>query len=475
MKTRITYFIILSVFFYFSLKGQNIEYDPYVALEFDLGIPLQFVRSSPVNLGEGQQGFVLLFSEERNLDPWEENFFFPKHTPKLALFSSDGAELWRRELPGALPGTWFIPVLPFDMNKDGVDEIYYVNNVVPRKPFSAAAFRLECADPLTGEVIDSWPWTAPSPDQSNSDKWRFFLIGGYVQEEPVLVTTQGTYKEMKLQAWNADMSLRWEIFYPNDWDGPRGSHNTPVLDIGNDNVDEFMYGERCISFDTGEELFVLDREVWNNHSDVVLPIYNSKKDEWEFFTTREKGWRENLPRAVMFDQRGKHLWAIKETQGHYHYGWVANLGLHGERIAMAGRYNLSDQKAPPDVWFFDSDTGVDISETLPLNIRTARSTPIDFNGDGIHELLIGRYLYSNSGNKLFDFGEGMRMLTPFKVLDLPGEQIMCFYPEGIVRIWADRNANDTEEMKKRFTDNHYINNVRHSASGYNNRFVILNY
>lgn len=460
-----------------TMAGTNLRaagYDPYVALEFNVGVPLQMLRSVPVNLENGQKGFLLLFSEERNLDPFEGNFFFPKHTPKLAVYDTKGKELWRRELPYAIPGIWFMPVLPLDMDKDGVDEIYYVNNVIPEKPLAYNAYKLERADVMSGKMTGQWDWTAPSHNQASSYKWRFFLIGGHVNGEPVLVTTQGTYRDMKLQCWNADMSSRWKIEYPDDFNGPRGSHNTPVLDVNSDGVDEFMYGERCISFDTGKELFVLDGKTWYDHSDVISPIYNKSKKEWEFFTTREKGDDGKLPRAVMFNQKGEQLWAVKEMKGHFHYGWVGNLGTKGERIAMAGRYNLRKGGAP-ERWTYDAVTGREISVPFPVGDASDKSTPIDFNGDGIHEIQIGQYIYDNRGNQFCDLGDGAVMACQYKVLDLDGEQFMCYYPDGTVRIWADRNAKDTPEMKKRFADKYYTDNVRLSASGYNYRFTLLNY
>ena len=475
MKTKFI-FSLICLFFSANLiiKGQSPKRDIYTALEFSLGIPVQFARSAPLSLGDGKKGFVMLFSEERNLDPYEGSFFFPKNTPKLAVFDLEGRELWRRELAGALPGIWFIPVLPFDMDKDGVDEIYYVNNINTDRPFAYEGYMLERADVLSGEVTGRWPWKAPTHNQANSYKWRFFLIGGYVNDEPVLVTTQGTYRDMKLQAWNADMSSRWEIYYPDDFNGPRGSHTTPIIDIDHDGKEEFMYGERCISFDTGKELFVLDGNTWNDHSDVVLPIYQKKKREWSFFTCREKGDDGRLPRAVMFNQRGEQVWAIKEMKGHFHYGWVGNLGSNGERIAMAGRYNRVSG-GDPERWVYDADSGIEITVPFPLGDKSDRSSLLDMDGDGIHELLIGQTLYNNAGDILFDFGESMSVLSQYKILDLLGEQLMCYYPNGIVKIWADRNGSETTEMKKRFSDPIYVNNVRHSSTGYNRNYPILNY
>jgi outer membrane protein assembly factor BamB len=153
-------------------------------------IPVKFLQAAPIDLGNNEKGLVILFSEERNIDPFEGSFRFPKSSPKLAVFNRNGKELWRRELPYSIPGIWFIPLLPFDMNRDGIDEVYYVNNI-GELPFNYDTYKLVRADARTGNVTGQWDWTAPSHNQANSYKWRFFLIGGYVKDEPVLVTTQG--------------------------------------------------------------------------------------------------------------------------------------------------------------------------------------------------------------------------------------------------------------------------------------------
>jgi hypothetical protein len=54
-------------------------------------------------------------------------FFFPGDTLKLALFTESGGLVWRRDLGrGVVPGMWFCPVFAFDLDGDGVDEIWFV-------------------------------------------------------------------------------------------------------------------------------------------------------------------------------------------------------------------------------------------------------------------------------------------------------------------------------------------------------------
>ncbi|WP_152032819.1 polysaccharide lyase 11 [Ereboglobus luteus] len=476
---------VFSVFNLSFLRAAEPRSAPYVAREYNLRVPAKLTHAAPVNLGGGQRGFVFLFSEESNVDPFEGSFFFPKHPPFLAVFTEAGKELWRKELTYALPGTWFIPVLPLDMDGDGIDEIYYVNNTGP-KPFVYKNYKLERLDSRTGKVTAAISWPQPTHNQANSYKWRFSLVGGRARDgAPVLVAGVGTYRDMRLRAFDANLKKRWEVYYPDDFDGPRASHSTAILDLDRNRhgAGQFMWGERCIDFDDGKERFVLDRDAWYDHSDTVLPVYDKATGKWDFWTTREKGDDGKVPRAVMFDQDGKRLWSVPDMRGHFHYGWVGNFGPAGERIAMAGRYALSEEqrdtarasgdtsKAATSVFsFYEAKTG----KPLPAPKFPPSGRVVDFNGDGFHEIFTGGVLYDRFGKKIFSVKKAGALMC-FHILDLPGEQIMLNTGNGKIQIWADRNAKDAPGMAARYADPLYRENVRHSAVGYNGRVPILNY
>ena len=89
--------------------------------------------------------------------------------------------------------------------------------------------------------------------------------------------------------------------------------------------------------------------------------------------------------------------------------------------------------------------------------------PVDLNGDGIHELVRG--LAQGNGEILDNKGRIIGNITgsaavASKLLDHPGEQILCYRSDGTVWIWADRKAEDSQEALKRYSHPFYKANQK---------------
>jgi hypothetical protein len=444
-------------------------FDLHAVLEWNVGTTLGHCHAVPVSLGE-KRGIFLAYGEDAGVDPYVEMFFFPKHTVKLKVFTLDGAELWKKELgPGVIPGSWFLPFFPFDLDGDGVDEIWFVNNVDDEHPLSLRGRRLERLDARTGKTLGRWPWPDVDTNQSTSHTFRNFILGGHVQGRPVLITAQGTYGPMQIQAHNPDLSRRWEHKIERDTPGARGSHMCPIVDINHDGSDEMLWGERCIELDTGKELFCGDRDSWRGHSDVVQPVLDRATNRWFLYTCRESGGV--APRVALFDDAGRRVWSDLK-QGHMDMGWVARLGDQGEPIALAIR--IGSKSAGPKGFFrkgveeftYDALTGRE--HKLPFSVFS--TLPVDLDGDGLHELVRG--LAEGDGAVLDRGGKvvgqlGGHIALASKFLDRPGEQVLCYYPDGTLRIWADRNAQDSEAARARYAHPFYRANQRLTATGSN--------
>lgn len=449
------------------------KYDLQVIAEVNLGIPIGQLRAVPVSLGKDQpEAIAVMYSEEAEVDPWEGMFFFPKHTLKLAVFTtSDLKLLWKKDLgEGVVPGIWFSPLFAFDLDQDGKDELWIIGNQNPEHPLNFAHYVLQKLHPETGDILSEIPWPRPEVPQGMSALYRHFIMGGYVKGEPVLLTAQGTYGPMRIQAWNKDLEQRWEHYIPADAKGALGSHVTPVVDINNDGIDELLWGERAIELDKGQQLFCADEDSWEGHSDIIQPIFNYADNIWTIFTCRET-LRTTYPRVVLYDQTGKRIWADLEN-GHMDTGWAARLGDHGEPYVLGVKVGLKTRTAEGEMrtdvteYTYKAYSG----ERIDLGFDVYTTIPVDLNGDGIHELVKGYFegngdILDRKGNVIGNIGGLSAMASKFA--DLPGEQILSYSKDGWLRIWADKNARDEPNALRRYNHPFYKTNRNQTGNGYN--------
>ena len=183
-----------------------------VVRTFSLGMPVAACKVVPVMLGAGGriEGIAVWHTTNVGSNPWGEMFSFPTDTLKLSVFDLKGQRLWQRDLgEGVVPYTNFCPLMSLDLDGDGADELYFVNNIDPIHPLGISKYRLERADARTGQTMGQWAWPAKNADGPMNNAYRNFILGGYVHGKPVLVTAQGTYDDMYLQGWKSDMTPRW--------------------------------------------------------------------------------------------------------------------------------------------------------------------------------------------------------------------------------------------------------------------------
>ncbi len=444
--------------------------------EFDLGMQLGQMRSVPVALGKDMPaGVLFVYSTQENLDPWPELFNYPKDTLKMSLYTIDGVPIWTRDLgTGVIPGVWFAPFISFDLDEDGVDEIWFLNNLNPNLPFSLNARVLERIDPISGKTTGQWKWPDNTIDDTMSHSYRFYITGGYVHGKPVLVTAQGTYRDMYIQGYNPDMNKRWDIKIPFGDGGARASHLCPILDFDDDGVDEMFWGERLLSLDDGHELFCGDKGRYLGHSDIVLPFADKDTGKKYIFTCREDDERPGIPRVVTYNEKGERAWIGVPDIGHMHSGWLANIGPDYKKVAMAMRItrkviNNAIVDTEPEDFYFDAVTGEPMEAPIPF--KGDEALPVDLNGDGQHEF------FCTDGNQkgcvLDAKGTclgfvGGRTVRTGKVMDHPGETIMVYYKEeGKVRIWGDADAVENEFTKKRYSHPYHFRMQHFMGTGYN--------
>jgi hypothetical protein len=439
--------------------------------ELDLDTDCGQLRAAPVNV-DGDICVLLVHAADAEVDPYMKMFFYPEDTLTFTFVDASGSVCWERDLGrGVVPGIWFCPVFPFDLDGDGTDSIWFVDNVDDKHPFDLDNYRLARLDPRSGEVTGRWEWPVPVA-QKFSHRYRNFILGGHADGDPVLVTAQGTYGEMTLQGWDSDLSRRWNHTVAADGLGARGSHMCPVLDLDDDGSDEVLWGERAISLDDGTELFCADREKWDGHSDVVQPT-RREDGGWYIYTVRESN-ADQAPRVVTYDDEGERVWSVVES-GHIDMGWTARLEPDASHVAMAIRIGNKTAgtsgfgREGVEEFRFDAYTGEERDQPYPLY----GAVPVDLDGDGLHELAYGGPRGSDvdgdvrdgKGELLGNFEGTIAMASKF--LDHPGEQILTYTAGGHVAALGDANTEDTDRARERYDHPYYEKAQRLTAVGYN--------
>lgn len=445
---------------------------------FDLGACVRQVRSIPVKLKMGEEAILFIYSGEENIDPGEEYYKHPSDSLKISLFDMKGTMIWTRDLGrGVIPGIWFCPVISLDLNMDGQDEIYFVNNLNPEAPFSFLYRYLEEVDPVNGNTVMRWKWPDNTFDDRMSLSYRFYLVAGYSNGKPVLITSQGTYGDMYLQGYGPGMVKKWETVIRESDAGPRASHLTPVLDFNDDGIDELFWGERLLSVENGQEVFCYAKEEYRGHSDVIIPFVDFENGKRYIYTCREGDEEKGVYRVVTFNEDGSHAWNDL-TVGHMHAGWLATIEHEGKprRIAAAVERKVTEGETglisdENTSYYYDAYTGKRIELEFPGVANDF--APLDINGDGYSEFLCTGgaccgCVYNFKG-ELIGKIEGKMVKNGIILSQYPCDQIMTFDQHGVVRVYGDKDAEPGELFKKRHEYKGFHSLCqRLMASGYNN-------
>lgn len=440
--------------------------------DLDLGQRLGQVRAAPLRLGAGAPPALLIaYGEDAEIDPSAGMFFYPAGTLVVAAVTLDGRVLWRRDLGrGVVPGIWFCPVLPCDLDGDGVDEVWFVDNADPVHPLNAGGYRLARLDGATGAPTGSWPWPQLDEWMPMYASYRNFILAGQSGGETVLITAQGTYGQLRLQGWNRDLTPRWTWERPRGGPGGSGSHMAAVVDLAGDGLDVVVYGEHLIDIGSGRERLTLDGDTWKGHSDVNLPVRDRTAGSWSIYACRESQDPHGGPRVAAFAADGRRTWGALD-HGHIDQGWVAHLPGFATPTAWALRIGAKSrgpegtERQGREEFAFCALTGAPRSLPMPVY----GTVPVDHDGDGLHALV--RAFGDDAGDLLATDGAvlarlGGAVALVGKVAAHPGEQILTYHAEGRLRLWADAAAQDGPEALVRYLDPYYGSALRAAMVGY---------
>ena len=217
-------------------------------------------------------------------------------------------------------GIWYSPIVVYDLDGDGKAEVYCkAGEGDPREPTGhvrSGPEYLVKIDGLTGKVVKKLDW----PSREGFDDYNYYcrnLLGiAYLDgRRPHLIVERGTYKIIKVQAYQSDLTLQWYWEASGKYESFRGQgmHGMHAADVDEDGRDEVVLGSAVLD-DNGEPL-------WNRrkgHPDVCyVADVDPSRPGLEIFYGIETGRQSNTV-CLVEAKTGKMIWGNPEITVHVH-------------------------------------------------------------------------------------------------------------------------------------------------------------
>ena len=272
--------------------------------------------------GDGQLDY-LVKKPDFNTDPYQQPGYWKKSedTYKLEAYRHDGTFLWRYDMGWAIEeGIWYSPIVVYDLDGDGKAEVFCkAGDGDPREPtghVKRGPEYLVMLDGLTGQVRKRLPW----PSREGFDDYNYYsrnLLGvAYLDgNRPHLIVERGTYKIIKVQAYDPMLALKWSWEASGEYQKHRGQgmHGMHAADLDEDGRDEVVLGSSVLD-DDGKPLW----STFKGHPDICyVADVAPARPGLEVFYGLETRQRSNAV-CVVEGRTGRVLWGCPEPTVHVH-------------------------------------------------------------------------------------------------------------------------------------------------------------
>jgi rhamnogalacturonan endolyase len=280
--------------------------------------------------GDGRLDY-LVKQPDFNTDPYQQPGYWKRSegTYKLEAYRHDGSFLWRYDMGWAIEeGIWYSPIVVYDLDGDGKAEVFCkAGEGDPREPTGhvrGGPEYLVMLDGLTGQVRKRLPW----PSRDGFDDYNYYsrnLLGvAYLDgRNPHLIVERGTYKIIKLEAYDPALDRKWAWEASGEYASYRGQgmHGMHAADVDEDGRDEVVIGAAVIDDD--------GRPLWNTrlgHPDgCYVADIDPKRPGLEIFYGIESRRASNAV-CLVEARTGRMIWGNPEPTVHVHsQGMVADL------------------------------------------------------------------------------------------------------------------------------------------------------
>ncbi len=304
--------------------------------------------------GDGALDY-LVKQPDFNTDPYQQPGYWKKSedTYKLEAYRHDGQFLWRYDMGWAIEeGIWYSPIVVYDIDGDGKAEVYTkAGEGDPRDPDGRVTTGPEWLvklDGPTGKIVQRIPW----PSREGFDDYNYYcrnLLGvAYLDGvHPHLIVERGTYKIIKLQAYDPALTLKWSWEASGKYESYRGqgTHGLQVADIDDDGRDELIIGSAAID-DNGVPMWTTRL----GHPDVcyVADIDPARPGLEVFYGIEPR--RKNNGVCLVEARTGKILWGYDGPTTHVHgQGMVGDIDPSRPGIEC-----YAGEKDGSNYWLYDA-------------------------------------------------------------------------------------------------------------------------
>jgi hypothetical protein len=480
------------------------------AIVFRIGEPYQFIRAATGDLdGDGELDMVIAYANAPGVDPWGKAWHESGDTIKVAAFLRSGSRLWTLDLGGGIETGWsYAPMLVWDIDADGRAEVLLKTNK-SSNPFDYTGERLTILDGETGQVdkVARWPGVDGISDDDgrgddyNSSSRNYLAVAHLDGENVYIIAGRGLYKGQKIWAYGKELELVWERFLGLDlyrpessWERLRklwhqdhkvrrilaafldisvpidrttGSHDLPIVDINDDGKEEIMWGEHAIGEDGKDVWVVTDRMPYKGHPDLVYLADIVPRNPGKEVLYFREGWYRRTDDGIgvlVVNNNGESVWG-RWGYTHVDGGWAAPI-IPDARGMQVFAYDIhsKDKKLRRKVrttllWDAEGNRLPNPPESWIL------SAPLDWDGDGISEILLRSGDVSrHDGSLVVSLGK-----SPLWAADLLGDhrdEVVLATGDGEVHIVFNTGLMGSEPAMTKVADRRYRNDLSRTAMDY---------
>jgi len=391
--------------------------------------------------GDGAYDFVL-----QNPNFKTDPYFMPgywKRSPetyKLDAYTSKGKFLWRYDMGWSIEsGTWYAPFLVYDIDGDGLAEIYAKAGEGDPREMDGHVLEgpeyLVKIDAKNGTVVQKRDWLSKEGYESYNYWSRNFLSVAYLDgKSPSLIMQRGTYTLIKMETMDKNLKKQWVWESSGDYKKFRGQggHGFMVSDIDSDGKDELIPGTYALD-DNGKPLWSLG--LGHNDGGYIADIDPSRPGLEIFYGIETHAKKNGV--CLVDAATGELIWGFDKPTIHVHGQCMAgNIDSNHPGMECYG----GDAKDGGNQYFLYSANGERLSDK---NMGSLAPRPLWWDADEQKEI--------NINDKIFKYQSDTLQNIEGKVLfvaDIIGdwrEEIVTSLP-GEIRVYSTNIAANNKKV-----------------------------